>query len=99
MFNIEIDEYTLEETVKALKVINPARAQSADHIKDMIRANMWDGSTSLSTGGWEATGFFPEHKPDTMVVRLSLSAYSVNKYLEEVSYFLPTFADKKGKSR
>lgn len=81
-FNIEIDEYTLSETVTALKVINPSRPQSAEHIKDMVRSNMWDGSTSLGTGGWEATGYFPDHKPNTMVVRLSLSAYSVNKYLE-----------------
>jgi len=85
MFYIEIDKYTLEETVKALKVINPARPQSAEDIKTMIRANMWDGSTSLGNGGWEATGYFPEDKPGTLVVSLSLSAYSVNKYLETLA--------------
>jgi len=79
-FMIEIDEYSLEQTAKVLEVINPGRS-SIDHIRDMVRANMWDGTTSLGTGGWEATGFFPDHKPDTMVVRLSVSAYSVSKYL------------------
>ena len=79
-FNIEFDEYSLEQTAKVLSVINPGRS-SVDHIKDMVRANMWDGSTSLGTAGWEATGFFPDHKPNTMVVRLSVSAYSISKYL------------------
>ena len=80
-FTIEIDEYSLEQTAKVLEVINPGRS-SIDHIRDMVRANMWDGTTSLGTAGWEATGYFPDHKPNTMVVRLSVSAYSVAKYLE-----------------
>ena len=80
-FTIEIDEYSLEQTANVLAVINPGRS-SADHIRDMVRANMWDGTTSLGTAGWEAAGFFPDHNPNTMVVRLSVSAYSVAKYLE-----------------
>lgn len=80
-FTIEIDEYSLEQTVNVLSVINPGRS-SKEHIEDMVRANMWDGTTSMGTAGWEATGFFPDYKPDTMVVRFSVSAYSVAKYLD-----------------
>lgn len=82
-FTIEIDDYSLEQTASVLSVINPGRS-SVDHIKDMVMANMWDGTTSLGTAGWEATGYFPdrEHKPNTMVVRLSVNAYTVAKYLE-----------------
>jgi len=83
-FTIEIDDYSLEQTANVLAVINPGRS-SKEHIKDMVRANMWDGSTSLGTGGWEATGYFPDHKPDTMVVRLSVSAYTVANYLEQTN--------------
>ena len=79
---IEIDEYTLEATAKALETINPGRAQT-EHMRDMVRANMYDGSTSMSTGGWEAAGYFPKHREGVMVVRFSVSAYSVNKYLEQ----------------
>lgn len=80
-FTIEFDEYSLEQTVKVLSVINPGRS-SKKHIEDMVRANMWDGTTSLGTAGWEATGFFPDHKPNTMVVRLSVSAYTVQRWLD-----------------
>lgn len=80
-FTIEIDEYSLEQTVNVLSVINPGRS-SKEHIEDMVRANMWDGTTSMGTAGWEATGFFPDYKPDTMVVRFSVAAYSVAKYLD-----------------
>lgn len=80
-FTIEIDEYSLEQTAKVLAVINPNRS-SADHMKDMVRANMHSGVTSMGTAGWEAAGFYPEHKPNTMVVRFAVSAYSVMKYLE-----------------
>lgn len=80
-FTIEIDEYSLETTAKVLEVINPGRS-SKEHIEDMVRANMWDGTTSMGTGGWEAAGFFPDYKPNTMVVRISVSAYSVQKYLD-----------------
>lgn len=83
-FNIIFDEYSLEATVEALKTINPARAHSAEHIMDMVRANMWDGSTSMGTGGWEATGFFLDSDPNTMKVRFSVQAYSVNKYIEYI---------------
>lgn len=81
-FTIEIDEYSLETTAKVLEVINPGRS-SKEHIEDMVRANMWDGTTSMGTGGWEAAGFYPD--PDDrsrMRVRLSVSAYSVQKYLD-----------------
>lgn len=84
-FNIIFDEYSLEATVEALKTINPARAHSAEHIMDMVRANMWDGSTSMGTAGWEAAGFFPDSDPNTMKVRFALSAYSVNKYIESLN--------------
>jgi len=82
-FTIEIDEYSLEQTAEVLAVINPGRS-SVDHIRDMVRSNMWDGSTSLGTAGWEATGYFPdrEHKPSTMVVRLSVNAYTVKRWLD-----------------
>jgi hypothetical protein len=80
-FTIEIDEYSLEQTANVLSVINPGRS-SKEHIEDMVRANMWDGTTSMGTAGWEATGFFPDYKPDTMVVRFSVAAYSVAKYLD-----------------
>jgi len=80
-FTIEFDEYSLEQTAKVLAVINPGRS-SIDHIRDMVRANMRDGTTSIGTAGWEATGFFPDYKPNTMVVRFSVSAYSVAKYLD-----------------
>jgi hypothetical protein len=79
-FNIEFDEYSLEQTAAVLSVINPGRS-STNHIRDMVRANMWDGTTSLGTAGWEATGYFPDHKPGVMVVRLSVNAYSIAKYL------------------
>jgi len=81
-FTIEIDEYSLEQTAKVLAVINPGRS-SVDHIRDMVRANMMDGTTSLGTAGWEATGFYPD--PDDrsrMIVQLSVSAYTVAKYLD-----------------
>ena len=82
-FTIEIDDYSLEQTADVLSVINPGRS-STDHIRDMVRANMWDGTTSLGTGGWEATGYFPDpkHKPNTMVVRLSVNAYTVKRWLD-----------------
>lgn len=80
-FNIEIDEYSLEQTARVLAVINPGRS-SVDHIRDMVRANMWGGTTSLGTAGWEATGYFPDHKPGTMVVRLSVNAYTVQRWLD-----------------
>lgn len=80
-FIIEIDEYSLETTAKVLEVINPGRS-SKEHIEGMVRANMWNGATSMGTGGWEAAGFFPDHKPNTMVVRISVSAYSVQRYLD-----------------
>ena len=80
-FTIEIDEHSLEQTALALRTINPGRS-SADHIRDMVNANMRDGTTSLGTAGWEATGYFPDHKPGVMVVRLSVNAYSVNRWLE-----------------
>ena len=79
-FYIEFDEYSLEQTAAVLDTINPGRS-SIDHIRDMVRANMWDGTTTLGTAGWEAAGYFPDHKPGTMVVRLSVNAYSVAKYL------------------
>lgn len=79
-FYIEFDEYSLEQTAAVLDTINPGRS-SIDHIRDMVRANMWDGTTSMGTGGWEAAGYFPGHKPNTMVVRLSVNAYTVAKYL------------------
>ena len=80
-FTIEIDEYSLGETAEVLAVINPGRS-SADHIRNMVMANMWDGTTSLGTAGWEATGFFPKYKPGVMVVRLSVNAYTVKRWLD-----------------
>ncbi len=81
-FTIEIDEHSLEQTTRALRTINPGRS-SADHIRDMVNANMRDGTTSLGTDGWEAAGYFPAQKPGVTVVRLSVSAYSVNHWLKE----------------
>ena len=81
-FDIEFDEYSLEQTAEVLSVINPGRS-SIDHIKDMVRANMWDGTTSLGTAGWEATGYFLDYKPGVMVVRLSVNAYTVAAYLKK----------------
>lgn len=81
-FTIEIDESSLRETAKALKTINPGRS-SESHMRDMVRANMWDGSTSMGTAGWEATGFFRKGgDPNVMVVRFSLSAWSFNHWME-----------------
>ena len=80
-FTIEFDEYSLEQTAEVLAVINPGRS-SVDHIRDMVMANMWDGTTSLGTAGWEATGYFPDHKPGVMVVRLSVNAYTVKRWLD-----------------
>ena len=81
-FNIEFDEYSLEQTAAVLDTINPGRS-SINHIKDMVRANMWDGTTSIGTAGWEATGYFPDHKLGVMVVRLSVNAYTVAAYLKK----------------
>jgi hypothetical protein len=80
-FTIEIDEYSLEQTAEVLAVINPGRS-SVDHIRDMVRSNMWDGSTSLGTAGWEATGYYPKGRPGVMVVRLSVNAYTVKRWLD-----------------
>jgi hypothetical protein len=82
---IEFDEHSLEATALALKTINPARSSSVAHIRDMVNANMHDGSTSMGTGGWEAAGFFPKGREGVMVVRFAVQAYSVNKYLETLS--------------
>jgi len=82
-YTIEIDEYTLNETARVLEVVNPGRS-SAAHMRDMVRANMFDGSTSVSTAGWDATGYFPDNRPGVMVVRFSVSAYSVARYLESI---------------
>ncbi|MDJ0827789.1 MAG: hypothetical protein QNJ16_20060 [Rhodobacter sp.] len=82
-YTIEIDDSSLQATAKALETLNPGRS-SADRIRDVIRANMWDGSTSISTLGWEACGFFPKHKPGVMVVRVSVSAFVVNRYLDRL---------------
>ena len=80
-YTIEIDESSLEQTAAVLAVINPGRS-SAAHMVDMVRANMWDGTTSLSTAGWEATGFMPDYKPGVKVVRFSVSAYTVQRWLD-----------------
>jgi hypothetical protein len=79
-FTIEIDEYSLEQTAEVLAIINPGRS-SKEHIEDMVRANMWDGTTSLGTAGWEATGYFPKGRPGVLVVRLSVNAYTVKRWL------------------
>jgi len=81
-FTIEIDEPSLERTAEVLSIINPGRA-SADHMRNMVRANMWDGTTSLGTAGWEACGFFPSGRPNILVVRFAVSAYSVQRWLKE----------------
>ena len=78
---IEIHEDSLERTADVLDIINPGRS-SADHMCDMVRANMWDGTTSMGTAGWEATGYFPKDRPGVMVVRFSVMAYSVQHYLD-----------------
>jgi hypothetical protein len=80
-YTIEIDEYSLEQTAAVLAVINPGRS-SAAHMVDRVRANMWDGATSMSTAGWEATGFMPDYKPGVMVVRFSVSAYTVQRWMD-----------------
>jgi len=80
-YTIEIDECSLEATANVLSVINPGKS-SAAHIRDMVRANMWDGSTSMGTAGWEAAGFFPDHKPGVMVVRFAVAAYTVQCWLD-----------------
>jgi hypothetical protein len=84
MFTIEIDEYSLVTTADVLRIINPGKS-SVEHMKDMVRANMMDGTTSIGTAGWEAAGYFPDHKPGVMVVRFAVSAYSVSKYLNKES--------------
>lgn len=81
-YTIEIHEPSLEETARVLALLNPGRS-SAAHMRDMVRANMWDGSTSMGTAGWEATGYKPSYKEGVMVVRFSVDAYTVAKYLEE----------------
>jgi hypothetical protein len=80
-FTIEIDDYSLEQTAEVLAVINPGRS-SVDHIRNMVMANMWDGTTSLGTAGWEATGYFPKGRPGVMVVRLSVNAYTAKRWLD-----------------
>lgn len=79
---IEIDERSLEQTAAVLAVINPGRS-SKEHMRDLVMANMWDGTTSLGTAGWEATGYFPKGRPGVMVVRFSVQAYSVQRYLDQ----------------
>lgn len=81
-FDIEFDEYSLQQTAEVLAVINPGRS-SVDQIRAMVMATMWGGTTSLGTAGWEATGYFPDHKPGVMVVRFSVSAYTVAAYLKK----------------
>jgi hypothetical protein len=79
---IEIDDYSLEQTAEVLAVINPGRS-SVDHIRDMVMANMWDGTTSLGTAGWEATGYYPDaNDRSRMKVRLSVNAYTVKRWLD-----------------
>jgi hypothetical protein len=80
-YDILIDEYSAECTAKVLATLNPGRHPDVGHLTDMARANMWDGTTSLGTGGWEATGFM--RGKDTMVVRFSVSAYAVAHYLTQ----------------
>lgn len=82
-YRIKIDEYSLEQTAKALTVLNPGRS-SAAHMRDMVRANMMDGTTSIGTAGWEATGFVNEYEPDVLKVRFSVAAFAVNRYLESL---------------
>ncbi len=71
-----INEYDLELTAKALEVINPGRA-SFNHIRDMIRCN-WPFD-NISTAGWVAYAEAPDRNNN---VRVALTPYSVNKYLE-----------------
>lgn len=81
-YTIEIDESSLAGTAKALETLNPGRS-SASHMRDMVRANMWDGSTSMGTAGWEATGFVRKGgDPNVLVVRFSVSAHTVNHWLD-----------------
>jgi hypothetical protein len=84
-YTIEIDEYSLEATADVLRIINPGRS-SADYIRAMVMAKMRAGSTSLSTAGWEATGFFPYHKPGVMVVRFAVAAYTVQCWLDHTTH-------------
>lgn len=80
---IEIDEFSLEQTAKALAILNPGRA-SAAHMRDMARANMWDGTTSMGTAVWEATGFHRSGgDPEVLVVRFSVSAYTFNQWMKD----------------
>jgi hypothetical protein len=82
-YTIEIHEDSLERTADVLAIINPGRS-SADHMCDTVRANMWDGTTSMGTAGWEATGYFPKDRPGVMVVRFSVMAYSVEQYIDKI---------------
>ena len=81
-YTVEIDERSLEQTARVLKTINPGRS-SADHMRRLARDNMCDGSTTLSTAGWQASGYFTDSKPGVMVVIFSVSAYSVELYLNK----------------
>jgi hypothetical protein len=82
-YTIEIHEDSLERTADVLDIINPGRS-SEDHMRAMVRANMWDGTTSMGTAGWEATGYFPKDRPGVMVVRFSVMAYSVEQYIDKI---------------
>lgn len=73
-----VNEFDLELTVKALEIVNPGRA-SAAHIRDMIRDH-WPFD-NLSTAGWVAYAESPRTNNN---VRVALTPYSVNKYLEGV---------------
>lgn len=79
MTNILIDNDSLLRTARALDVINPGRS-SAEHIRDMIRANIREGeSTYISTCGWIAFTWIDDKGRTN--VRVAVEPYSVLKYL------------------
>ena len=80
MGELKIEESELELVALLLRTINPGRS-SPNHIRDMIRANIRPGdNTVMSTGGWVA-GTYIDSEGNT-VVRVSLAAYSVARYME-----------------
>jgi hypothetical protein len=81
---LPIDEDTLALTAEALEIINPSRV-TADHIRNMIRANMDERiGTYLGTCGWIAFTWAPADRPDDIQIRVAVEPYSVLKYLGKV---------------
>jgi hypothetical protein len=86
---MRIDTYDLDIASRVLWHINPAVSKyyaSEEHFKEYINScayNYMHNSTTFSTAGFHLTAY--DGSDGERVVRISISAYAVAKYLGEIN--------------